>query len=257
MGVTYDNFGEFMVVTERITDGIEDWLKDEQVSSSVPGSTNSYLDDFDRYQIQRRLSLPIDDPGNWYARKNEDHLDVRLLNWWRDFADEPENDTLSAKLTFTPLMLLSGTFRTQCVIQATSAEDYGHRRFGQNRVTGIDMWPLVANKLDQRLVTIANFADANITLESLEAQKSLTQVKARATHRFAIERCGMGLDIGQEESPAVVALLESQATLADLVIDSVIFAAKIRGGELARVPFWEAKSVSEDPQVYYPFSEIN
>ena len=69
-----------------------------------------------------------------------------------------------------------------------------------------------------------------------------------------VDRLEAELAVGQEDSPSIQEVLKAQREWIIFATECVTLAAKIRRGELARVPFLEAKSISADPKVTYPLA---
>lgn len=225
------------------------WLKGEVISSDV--EVNTYLADFD--EAQRRLCLGYDNDYNWTASKDKSHLD-RLPKWWEAYAEDPTNDYQSARVLFASLMFVPGAYRNQCYIQAQNAAQYGQRR---SKAIGINLQRTIIDHLATVLPRSGNFSHADINLELLNTRriKVATGVGETAT-KSMIDRLEAGLDLGQEKSPAVETMLDAQREWIAFATDCVALAAKIRRGELAKVPFLEPKSISADPppKVIYPLA---
>jgi hypothetical protein len=62
-------------------------------------------------------------------------------------------------------------------------------------------------------------------------------------------------DAGHEESRSISLLRLSQDLWTQLTVDYIAFIAQQRGGQLAEVPFLQPKSISDSPEVRYPFHD--
>ncbi|MBI4034436.1 hypothetical protein HY380_00895 [Candidatus Saccharibacteria bacterium] len=225
-----------------------DWLGQEIQNSSTSGDINAYLDDY--VTAVEGLSGGWDHPKNYTARKLESHLS-RLPYWFEAYSYDPLDDYQSARLLFAGLMQTSGSYRNQCYLQATSAEDYIHRR--TTRSIGINFQGFCQERLEE-LVPDGRLSKARINLEGLGDHVSRAISVGEAAVRRVCNRVQDGQDLGKQTSASVMEMLMAQHVWSRLVIDSVIFAAKIRNGNLQTVPFLEPKSISLDPKVIYPIT---
>ncbi len=225
----------------KITDGIVDWLQTERNVSNI--DRNSYLDQLDE-QLKFR-ALPIDDPANQMVNKLFSHIQ-RLPVWFEAFSEDPTDDYQTGKMIFSPLMLLSGRYREQLLFQAKDQEDYYRRKSSLG-----DLNHEVSDAVSHRINTLGH---TELDLPTL-----------KATARFCIDaavkeaeevnlRAASGIDFGKEESPSVSAIRSSERLWTEFIADLIVFARQVRNGNLAAVPFLEAKSISDEPKVYYPFA---
>jgi len=90
-----------------------------------------------------------------------------------------------------------------------------------------------------------------ITIDDLTA-KTAQMVKA-AMDSLVFLHARAQFEMGRESSETVESLKLAQQGWLELAVDHIAFAAQVRDGSLAEVPFLEARSISEEPQVYYPF----
>lgn len=240
--------------SEAISDVFNDWLNTE-----VRSSAGDYLDDYTA--AVRGLKGGINHKDNFLALKHESHVHNRLPQAWETFVislepnnPEEQREYMSAWLMFTPLMQVSGTFRTQCYLEAQNAEDYLVRR--QARPSGINMQNTVAERLKVWLPNPDNFADASLTVEELGRQlKIVSEVGEKAVKRVCA-RAVIGYDLKQEGSRSAREMVTAQYNWASFAANCVVLAAKLRRGDLAAVPFLEPKSISATPppQVIYPLA---
>ena len=237
-----------------IAEVLDGWLNAEVRSSGVD---NTYLDDY-KTAIEG-LKGGYGHPKNFTAGKHESHVHIRLPQAWETFVmtlepDTPEEsrDYQSAWLLFTPLMQVSGTYRNQCYMEASNANDYLTRRM--SRPTALDMRQVVSDRLRVWLPEPDNFADATITTEVLGRQLKLVSEAGSKAVKIVCARAAMKYDFGSEHSRSALAMIGAQSEWASFATDCVVLAAKIRNGELAKVPFLEPKSISADPPpaVKYP-----
>jgi hypothetical protein len=238
---------EMEPTAEVIASELEGWLKRE-VDNSVTGR-NKYLDDFSDFR--NSLVLPYGDRSNTNAAKNRSHYD-RTVNWtnglldfYEDFNPDQKDYAISRQI-FCAQMSLSGLFRIQCLMQAADQDDYYRRRTGGSGV-GIDLEKTVADRLKQlQSVEHAMSLDdiAARTLEINDQQQAYVEELHETGQRYA----------GQDSSPAIDSGLVSQNRWAGLIVDYIVFASHRDDGDLASVPFLEPKSISDNPEVYYPFA---
>lgn len=240
---------------EKIAGTFDGWLNAEVRSSGV--GVNEYLDEYTT--AVRGLRGGYNHPDNFTARKNESHLGIRMPQAWATYqltqgedVDPKIRDNQSGFLMFTPLMQVSGTFRTQCYLEASSPEDYLVRR--HNRPHGIDMEHIVSERLAKWLPESDSFTEAGIDIPQLGRQIEIVAALGRKSIEAMCEQTGQNLDLEEEETISTRHMQVAQREWAGLATDCLILAAKIRRGELEAVPFWEPKSISSTPppEVIYP-----
>lgn len=232
----------------NISEAFSQWLRDEVASSSSEGDVNVYLDEFNT--AREGLRGGWDHPKNFTARKLESHL-TRLPLWWEAYTLDPSDDYQSARFLFNSLMQVSGCYRNQCYMEAKDADDYKERRL---KAVGIYLGTTVLHRLMDTVPASGSFAEADITLEELDKVRVEVSEAGEEAVRKVCKRTVAGFDFGVPDSMSAKFMMEAQHAWLNLSSDSVVFAAKIRGGELAAVPFLEAKSISEEPQVIYPIA---
>lgn len=230
---------------EVIARGLGGWLKKEVGSSAV--GRNQYLDDFEEFRSS--LSLLYNNHNNSNAEKNRSHYN-RLAQWtdgltrYYEGFDSEQRDYALARQIFCAQMYLSGLFRAQCLMQASDQEDYYHRRLDGSFI-GIDLEDTISARLDQSPAITPRLDEI--------AERTLMLNDKQQTYVEQLHLTGRD-DAGRQTSPTVNTVLALQKEWVDLVVDYAVFAANERGGKLSAVPFLEPKSISDDPQVYYPFA---
>ena len=233
---------------EAISDSLEDWFRAEHASSSE--GVNKPLDTL--AWGTATLALPWDDVSNGNAAKTLGHVNrIRPLIWGGLFVESPNDDYLAARQLFGVQMLISGCYKNQCYAQATDQSDFLARKFGEPPI-GIDIPSVVSD----HLVSLypdpeATFSEEVITIDDLTA-KTAQMVKA-AMDSLVFLHARAQFEMGRESSETVESLKLAQQGWLELAVDHIAFAAQVRDGSLAEVPFLEARSISEEPQVYYPF----
>jgi hypothetical protein len=239
-----------------LANGLSDWLRGE-ISNSTLGR-NRYLDDFEKFRSD--LALPYDDPHNTVAQKNRSHHN-RLVQWTSLFlqaygeATPKTKDELLANQMFCAQMYLSGLFRTQCFMQARDQADYYERRLGGDYI-GIDLEQTVSNRLNHLFVATPPPEQFDQQTSSVkELAYTTLALNEQQTHFIKTLYESGHLDAGQQESSTISDGMELQRSWVNLVVDYAVFAASEHDGKLSTVPFLEPKSISDDPQIYYPFAE--
>lgn len=235
--------GEFSPTAQAISTAMRAWLAAEIVSSST--HRNAYLDDFTA--MQKTYHMPVDATDNLNGLKAISHHN-RLIQFMPAFVAEPANDMFAARELFFIQINISGLFRKQCIFQSSSQEDYEWRRIHSGSVVGIDMLPVIENQLSTNNSTHLDIEElASSTLVLNEGFLELNTM----LHAIGAE------DLSLEQSPSVTALKEQQEAWVRVAADHIVFAAQVRGHQLERVPFWEAKGMSDDDTphaIYYPFA---
>ena len=225
----------------KITDGIVDWVQaDRQVSNT---DRNNYLDRID--EQRRLLALPFEDPSNQLVNKLYSHIQ-RLPLWFEAFASDPTNDYQTGKIIFSPLMLLSGRYREQHLFQATDQDDYYRRKSALGDLK-IEVGEAVANRIN-------TLGETELDLPTLQATSRACIETALREEQAVNLRAADGKDFGLQESLAVESIRAGERVWTEFAADLIVYARQVRGGNLAAVPLLEAKSISDEPQVYYPFT---
>lgn len=234
--------------TEQISSVFYNWLQAEVNSSMDENNRNSILDDYD--SAIKGLKGGWDHKSNFTARKFESHI-MRLPLWLEAYSYDPEDDYQAARLLFAGLMQVSGSYRNQCYLQARNPEDYVERR---KDVIGTNMHNAVGVRLHTHLPSTGNFARANIELDDLEKRMQETIKVGETSVRAVCNRTKYGYDLGQSRSRSVNEMQIAQYNWLTFATDCLTHSVKVRRGNLADVPFLEAKSISDEPKVYYPLA---
>jgi hypothetical protein len=185
-----------VALAEQIAHTFDGWLNAEVRSSAV--GVNEYLDEYTT--AVRGLRGGYSHPDNFTARKNESHLGIRMPQAWEaykvtqdDETDVYNRDHQSGFLMFTPLMQVSGTFRTQCYLEASSPEDYLARR--HSRPHSVNMEHLVGERLAMWLPEPGNLAEASIDIPKLGRQIEIVAAVGRKCIETMCEQTGQNLDL--------------------------------------------------------------
>jgi hypothetical protein len=220
-----------------------EWLKAEIANSAE--DRNSFLDKYD--DMHNRITYGYDDDRNYSAQKDRNHTDrFNILFDGFEMGLDTDADKTSARLLLGPLMMLSGHYRLQSLVQAKDAESYLRIRA---QVTGINLEDAIYAQLVNTLPTEGDFAKAQITVEGLRRRMEVAREIGQTAMMDVHERLSQGLDLGQRYSLSVNKLKNSQHSWAGFAADVITLAAKHRDGELDAVPFPEPKSISDQHRV--------
>jgi len=235
---------------EKISSVIYDWLAAEVASSSQPDDVNSVLDDYDK--AIEGLKGGFEHKYNFTWKKHSGHMD-RLTADYNNLASiTPEDkvfDHFAAKLIFDGLMEVSGCFRNQCYAEAKSQEDYIERR--QN-VIGISVENTVKYRLNDLIHYTDGLSDARISIEGLEKRKD-DAIEIGST---SIKKLVSIMTLKEDPERGAHEMVGAQYSWLKLSVDSLVLVAKCKGGELAKVPFLEPRSIGEQSgKIWYPFQE--
>lgn len=229
---------------QAITSAINDWLLHEYAISNT--NRNSYIDNLTG--LRNSLTLPLDDPMNFSAQKYLSHSN-RHRFWSESFLADPLHDWLSARQLFNAQMQMCGVYKRICALQAINQEDYYRRKENSLQPAGIDLYRHVVSRVLFRQVP------------SNAQELSPGRIVTATTNAFELTKEGIQFleahardDFGLEDSESVRSLQVVQATWAEIVTDHILLAAQLRSGNLTAVPFLEAKSISDEPAIYYPFA---
>lgn len=221
-----------------IAKAIDAWVDAECITSST--DHNAILDDFEHMRLQ--LGLDPHDPQNHQASKYFSHHN-RQRFWGEAFIAEPENDYFAARHIFNGLMAASGTRRKMSYMSAASANEYTTQRQAK---TG--------SNIDTAKRVQATLASQPLGVSAAEAQAISIQAFEKCRTVLDDLRQRVPQDFGKESSPAIDLLKELQGDWIHVVTSGIQAAARYRGNDLTRVPFLEPKSITNDPDVYYPFA---
>lgn len=252
-GPRLDNLPETEVngptIGDEVGSVIKNWLWLERYLSTT--SRNSYLDNL--VSAQGCLKLSQQDPANFIARKALGHLD-RLKHFklaLETAYDDPDHTDLKmeqqeARLLFGLLMRASGCYLNQLVIQSSSQTSFNKRKAAQP--SGVNIIELAHRKLDDELLW-ENSSLEDVCQSIDQASDLERQAMAELyDNQLAIKH------LGQEQSPAVDLLKEVQAAWINCALQFIKHQAWTKKHHLLRIPFLEPKSISDDPEIFYPFS---
>jgi hypothetical protein len=101
---------------------------------------------------------------------------------------------------------------------------------------------------------ISTLGETELDLPTLQATSQVCIKTALKAEEEINLRAASGEDFGLEESPALASIRAGERLWTEFAADLIVYARQVRGGNLAAVPLLEAKSISDEPQVYYPFT---
>jgi|GEM_PF-5312164 len=238
----------------QISDALTAWF-DGEIKSSM-ASRNAILDNFATWH--QWLKMPLTNPSNGNYRRPSGHTDRLRVFTDQGFVRRPWDDQVFARQIFCAQMFVSGLFRNECMLLSSNQEEYLKRRGGTNPV-GISIAQVVGNRLRQlkdagknpafQLTTKPTITFGDLAERTHFMNNRMPRV-LQLLHTYGAD------EVSREQSPTVTMLRETQKDWISLATDYILYAAQTREGGLADVPFWEPKSISEDPQIYYPFREV-
>ena len=239
---------------ETISRVLQDWLNVEARTSMR--DVNAYLMSLQNFHAD--IERSYNDSLNRTGGKSQGHLDRPTGVWWERFVTDPANDEVSATQTFASQMLLSGFRRNQIMLEAKSQDEYEDR--WQSGELGIDLVDTVAERLTERFakssdeVANVDFEAADLTLDALFTTAFFTVKRGRWTQEYLYEFGHK--DLYKPDAPCSILQRQMQEAWAGLATDHIIYAASLRDGDLARVPFLQPISITQQPEdpVYYPFA---
>jgi hypothetical protein len=239
---------EFEPVT-AIAQVLKEWLQTEIDSTMRPNSRNSYLNDWERFR--KDLQFPFEDSRNQNAGKARSHYD-RLLGWTLDSEKYPSlitDDYYLARQIFCAQMFVSGAYRRQCFFQAANTSDYVRRRQSEGP-TDIDLEKVVEARYDRaQNVLNKNAPWSRLQQTTLEVNEEALEA-AKLVHELG------SASLERESSTVVNVLRDQQSRWVGLAVDYTVFAADRPNSGWENVPFLEAKSITEEPAIYYPFKPV-
>lgn len=237
-----------------LTRAFSDWLDGEVISSGE--GVNAVLNNYDL--ATEGIRGGAEHPNNFAAQKSAGHLN-RLPIWWTGFAETPlddkDYDYVTARIGFAALMEVSGGWRIQCYLKSKTATEYLRRR--NAKPAGIPIQKAVTDRLWQLLPDSGNFAEADLSFRDLHEQ---TKKVANLSELAIKTMCHEAQDFAQQtrvryKNVPIQQMLGNQYNWLTLAVDSVVLAAKDRGGDLAAVPFLEPRSISEESgKTHYPLA---
>lgn len=235
------------VLATHIARVTREWVHEEALESI--NDRNKYLGDY--LKGHEWLQMEYLDPLNLPASKHSNHHN-RQRFWGNAHEIEPDNDFAAGRHLFNILMQVSGLAKRLCYVKATSMEHY----FGLKTdpgVIGIDPFPVVLGKIMTRqAATPPNL----LALDVPELQTATLDQFSEIKEDFDGLRDDIEADFGQPESPTVGKLRAIQMKWVRLVTDGVLTLMANRDGRLIKVPVLQPKSISDEPEVYYPFDRV-
>jgi hypothetical protein len=239
----------------KISRGIDIWLRQEVTESgegrnqsldSYPDMRQSYMAGEDGY------TLDVAKAAGHYGRfklalGNLDESELQPFSDFYKFA--------VGKVIHHALMFVSGGFRTQAFLEASSQEEYNQNRFGRlndyNGAIGINLDDHVGEGLKE--------IDALATMQGLKALSHAKNDEIYNQHRsiyawFASHPEKHAAALGHDSDPVQAALAQQRLGLAIAVSHIAFFGNRIEGG-FAQVPFLEPKGISDvSRQPIYPLA---
>lgn len=235
---------------QNIADALDSWLAEECLSAST--SHNKILDDVEK--ARSNLSMPLDDPNNWYVAKHKSHQNRQQKQFRELYEADIKNDYSSALSLFNVTMGMSGTARHMIALRSSSQNLYDKSRYDSSP-SGINLAEAVDARLRFRLggeITQENIENCNIDLEEVLTNIERAFDLIEECFGFVYLRSPDDFDKPISESGAILDLCQSIWT--EAAVDAILFAAKVRGGDITKVPLLEPKSITQEPAVIYPFS---
>lgn len=227
-----------------IADGVEKWVHQECITSI--SDHNRYLDSLE--DGRRWLAMSCDDPTNMPIAKHDGHRNRQRI-WGDLLVLEPENDYVAGRHIFNLLMEASGAAKRMCYLAATDQEHYIKLKSSPT-VLGIEPYTVVIDSM--RKAQVDNGLRVN---DASEIQAITLRTFADVRQDFDALRERVETDYDQPESPTMNKLRDIQTKWVRLVTNSILSSMAYRGGLLERVPVLEPKSISDEPAVFYPFTE--
>jgi hypothetical protein len=235
-----------MSSVETISGAIDQWLRDEVQESHA--ARNNYLDDYAKFAAA--YDTIITDVENDDAKKAKSHYErfTRLMRLRQDPLNATD-DFFIGKIIHHSLMFVSGGFRRECLFLANSQYEYEKLRFGQleytNSASSIDL---------PNAVTLA-LAQANNSRDIIRTSVAINEeiyAKQQEADKWMLGNNKRLVDVEASDLPVTISH-EKQVLGINLAVGHIVMVAAERDGDLSRVPFLEAKSISDVSQApYYP-----
>lgn len=233
---------------ETISGAIDQWLRDEVIESH--SGRNNFLDDYEKFAAVYDADTTVE--NNDDAQKAQAHHSrfARLMAMRSD-SHSAENDFFLGKIIHHSLMFVSGGFRRECLFLANIQYEYERLRFGQleyiSGASSID----IPNAVTLALVQAKNNQDIIGTSLAINDEIYSRQQEAE---EWMISNNKRLVDVEASDLPVTISH-ERQVHGINLAVGHIVMIAAERGGDLSRVPFLEAKSISDVSQTpYYPLS---
>ena len=252
--------------SKAISGAIYDWLKAEVDSSSQPDDRNLYLNS--RAAGMLALTYPYDDDRNATGVKDRNHQD-RLPIWYQGFiagldptfTDQKMKDFTAAKMPFAALMEASGAFRIQSYLmvkEQTEGDPKEIERLAQaeyeeirSAAINVNVGAIALDYMTNNFPRGIDFANNPLTAEHLLA----VQERRAAIGEYGIKSLCAQIMNGMRPEASINMMNTVQENWLRLAFSYIAFIAKTRGGDLAAVPFLEARSISDASEIYFPFAK--
>lgn len=169
------------------------------------------------------------------------------------------DDYVAGKFILYSLMFVSGGFRTQCFLQASSPDQYEDLRFGRNDMvngaTGISIHQVLSEVVDpDRVLINPNNSVDRLLRTSTEANELIFGAHQVIYPWFKANPDRAHAALHQDEEPVQAMLVCQEAGLA-LAASHILVAASLRDGDLTAVPFLQPKSITDASRTpLYPFA---
>ncbi len=238
---------------DQIGRGIDLWLRQEVTESNK--GRNHFLDS---YFDMRQSYILGEDSHNFDVAKTTSHhgrfkIAVENLDETQVFTDSYKFAV--GKVIHHALMFVSGGFRTQAFLEASSQEQYIQNRFGRlNDYNGA-----IGLSLNEQIDDVLCKIDAETSMQVLRGSSLAKNDEIYNQHRsiyawFASHAEKLTTDLSRDSEPVQAALTQQKLGLAIAVSHIAFFGNRIEGG-IARVPFLEPKSISDvSRQPIYPLA---
>jgi hypothetical protein len=231
---------------EIISGAIDEWLREEVAESHA--ARNSYLDDYAKFAAAydpNATGVENDD-----VKKARNHYErfTRLMRLRQDPLNATD-DFFIGKTIHHSLMFVSGGFRRECLFLANSQYEYERLRFGQQDymygASSIDIPNAVTLAIAQAKT------DRDIIGTSIAINEEIYS-KQKEADEWMLGNSRRLVDVEVSDLPVTISH-ERQIHGINLAVGHIVMTAAERGGDLSRVPFLEAKSISDVSQTpYYP-----
>jgi hypothetical protein len=230
-----------------IADGMHEWLYAEIQNSY--SNNNAVLNDYPGFE--KDLALPFDHPANVMASKARSHHQ-RLKLWTDEVFAYDDSDPAIARQLFGVMMGLSGAYREQCFVVSNDQFGYMRLRYS-NQPLGADLREVVRG----RVVAQFGHEPAESELEHVSIAKSELITRTHQVNNFREETVANLYSQkpvrGVRKALIARRLADLRRAWYELGVDYILYAAQQRGGELAKVPFLEPKTIAA-AELVYPFA---
>ena len=231
---------------EAIADTVELWLADEILDADT--GHNAILSEF----IERKADLqkPYDDDTNFCAAKARSHynrLGIMAEDWARLGAEG--NDVAGSKYLFLGLMMISGNYRQQRLIEAKSADEYLEKRYA--RPIGINIGAEVKRGLvvHEPVLGLASDERLSAGIELVRRSNELNML----THRGFYNRPEQLAHAGDDYASELFVNMQKLWVVTTAI--QVVIAASFRDGDFSRVAFPQPRSITYQNGVDYPLAQ--